>query len=364
MSNDFDVLIKKDALAECRIEPGALPQASELEPGQALVGVDQFALTANNITYAAFGEAMHYWDFFPTQAGWGRLPVWGFADVVAENQSGLNVGERVFGFWPMASGLLINVGKLSAGGFEDVSAHRLDLPAVYNRYVRTAADPGYVRELEALQMLFRPLFMTDFLLDDFLTDNGLFGAGQIVLSSASSKTAFGLAFLLARRELGVKVIGLTSQSNVAFVEGLGCYDHVAAYGDLATLDAGLTTVYVDFAGNSELRAGVHGHWKQNLSYSCAVGGTHWDAIEHGSAVPGPEPTLFFAPAQMQKRLADWGPAELQKRYGVCWLAFSQVAADWIEVVTAGGEQAIKDTYLKVLSGDVDPQQGYVLSCRP
>jgi hypothetical protein len=29
--------------------------------------VEKFALTANNITYAAFGEAMNYWGFYPAE---------------------------------------------------------------------------------------------------------------------------------------------------------------------------------------------------------------------------------------------------------------------------------------------------------
>lgn len=362
MSPAFDFLIKKGALEKCRIEPVELPVAGDLKPGQALFKLDEFALTANNITYAAFGEAMRYWDFFPAPEGWGKLPVWGFADVVAENESGLTTGERVFGFWPMGSGLVANVGNVSAGGFEDIAGHRAPLVAVYNRYVRTAADPGYVPELEGLQMLFRPLFMTDFLLDDFLIDNDLFGAEQILLSSASSKTAFGLAFLLSRRPQDVRVVGLTSAGNVPFVEGLGCYDEVTSYDRVRELAARKPAVYVDFAGNGGLRADIHEHWDSNLTYSCAVGGTHWDALETGASLPGPEPTLFFAPAQMQKRLGDWGPTELQQRYGECWVAFSKVAADWIEVSRADGQEAIKQTYLKVLAGDVDPRKGFVLSC--
>ena len=33
--------------------------------GQVLVSVDRFAFTANNVTYAAFGDATSYWDFLP-----------------------------------------------------------------------------------------------------------------------------------------------------------------------------------------------------------------------------------------------------------------------------------------------------------
>ena len=38
---------------------------SELADGEARLRVDLFALTANNVTYAVFGDAMRYWSFFP-----------------------------------------------------------------------------------------------------------------------------------------------------------------------------------------------------------------------------------------------------------------------------------------------------------
>ena len=46
------------------------------------------------------------------------------------------------------------------------------------------------------QALLRPLFMLSFLVDDFLAENEFYGARRVMLSSASSKTAFGLAHLL------------------------------------------------------------------------------------------------------------------------------------------------------------------------
>jgi hypothetical protein len=75
---DFEV--RRDDLHACRFVEGA---AHALDPGQALLVVDSFGLTTNNITYAVFGETMSYWSFFPAEDGWGRVPVWGFANVAA-----------------------------------------------------------------------------------------------------------------------------------------------------------------------------------------------------------------------------------------------------------------------------------------
>ena len=52
------------------------------DDGEALLRVESFGLTSNNITYAVFGEAMNYWDFFPASGPeWGKLNVWGYARV-------------------------------------------------------------------------------------------------------------------------------------------------------------------------------------------------------------------------------------------------------------------------------------------
>jgi len=197
---DFEV--KRDDLHECRVVDAEPP---ELEPGQALLEVGGFGLTANNVTYAVFGEAMSYWDFFPAERGWGRIPVWGFADVAATTHDGLEQGTRIFGYLPPSTHLVVGPERVDGRGFVDASPHRAGLPPAYNSYARVDADPMYDPGHEDEQMLLGPLFFTSFLIDDFLDDNGFFEAGAVVLSSASSKTALTLAFLLDRRE-GIEVI--------------------------------------------------------------------------------------------------------------------------------------------------------------
>src|SRR5580704_18504761 len=186
----MDFLIAKDDLHRCRFDDDPAPQPGD---GQALLRVDAFGLTSNNITYATFGEAMSYWSFFPAEDGWGRVPVWGFAEVLASSVAELEPGARVFGYLPPSSELLVEPAHVSAQGFVDASAHRAALPRAYNRYARVDADPLYDAEREDEQMLLRPLFLTSFLIDDFLEDSDLFGADTVVLSSASSKTASALA---------------------------------------------------------------------------------------------------------------------------------------------------------------------------
>src|SRR5438105_687836 len=177
----MDFQIAKDDLHRCRLLEAAAPALAD---GQALLAVDTFGLSSNNITYAKFGEAMSYWDFFPAEEGWGRMPVWGFADVTASSVDQLAEGTRVFGYLPPSSHLLVTPERMSGQGFTDAAPHRASLPPAYNRYAAVDADPMYDAGREDEQMLLRPLFFTSYLIDDFLDDSDFFGSRTVLLSSA------------------------------------------------------------------------------------------------------------------------------------------------------------------------------------
>jgi len=278
------------------------------------------------------------------------------------------VGERFYGYYPIASDVVLQPVRVGAGGFFDGAEHRRELHAVYNQYTRCATDPGYAAEREAEQALLRPLFTTSFLIDDFLADNAFFGARTVVLSSASSKTAYGTAFCLAQRRGrvdAVRIVGLTSAGNAGFTRSLGCYDEVLSYDAVGTLPATVPTVYVDFSGSANVRASVHAHFGDGLTYSCSVGGTHWEELGGGKGLAGPRPVLFFAPAQVKKRNADWGPAALQQRVASAWSDFMQLVTasrnPWLRVVRGRGEAAVESTYATLLAGSINPAEGHVMS---
>jgi len=119
-----DFLVKRDDLRECQIAESGAP---ELEPGQALLRVERFGLTANNVTYAVFGQIMSYWDFFPAAEGWGRVPMWGFAEVEQSEAQGVEVGMRVYGYLPPSSYLLVTPAHAGRYGFLDGSPQRAAL---------------------------------------------------------------------------------------------------------------------------------------------------------------------------------------------------------------------------------------------
>ncbi len=354
------LVIRRDDLHQHHL---AYQQPPRLKTGELRLEIDRFALTANNVTYAVLGDAMSYWEFFPADSGLGKLPVWGFANVIESKCAKISVGERVYGFFPFASQLVLQPAKLNSYGFVDASPHRRELPAVYNHYVRVAGDPAYKLQLEDLQALFRPLFSTAFLLDDFLLEKNFFEADTLVLSSASSKTALSCAFLLRKYRESRRpyhIIGLTSPDNLDFVNGLNCYDQVLPYAQIDQLDSQVNTVFVDFAGNVKLRKLVHQQCGDNLKYSCMVGVSHWSESKPGDPLPGPEPVLFFAPAQVKKRLAEWGNDKFAGQLSKATQAFFGFVQDKIEIQEISGAENARNTFDELLNGQLKPDQGYIV----
>ncbi len=359
----LDLIVTRNRLSEARIAASEFPEP--LPEGSCLLEIDRFALTANNITYGVAADMLGYWDFFPTgDETTGRIPVWGFAQVIASAHPEITTGTRVYGYLPMSTHLLVQPGQIGAAGFTDIAPHRAARAPIYNHYAFTHADPEWRPESEALISLFRPLFTTAFLLEDLHRENGYFGASNVILSSASSKTAIGLAFLLARsRPAGLSVTGLTSPGNRAFVEGLGIYDRVTSYDEVSDL-AQVPSAFVDMAGNAALRRRIHEHLRDALTSSRAVGMTHWqESTGLSGDLAGPKPEFFFAPAYAQDRLTAWGRAGFQTRLAQAWEAFIAPARDWFSVTEADGPDAVMTRYQAMLSGRMTPSEGLILSLK-
>ncbi len=357
----MDFLIRRDDLHQCRFVDSAAP---DLSAGEALLQVDRFGLTSNNITYAVFGEGMKYWDHFPVGGEgareWGRMPVWGFAEVADPGNTGMRAGDRVYGYLPPSPHLVVKPDRVNERGFVDAAAHRAELPSAYHGYRNVDSDPIHADDREDEQILFWPLFYTSFLVDDLIADEGFFDARTIVISSASSKTALIAAFLLAQRDEDLELIGLTSPGNVDFVERLGIYGKVATYEQIGSLPDE-QVVYADFSGDGDVRAAIHGHFGDRLAHSSVIGATHWDQLAKGAGgLPGPKPVFFFAPDRIKKRGRDWGTAELDNRVASAWIPFAEWAAGWLDVRQAEGPDALMKTYLELLEGKIEPSVGHIL----
>ena len=346
-------LVSKRQLEQYRFESSA---PTKLAGGDILASIEKLAFTANNITYAVMGERLSYWDFFPAKEGWGSIPAWGFASVIASRHEGISEGERLYGYFPVSSHTVLTPGKLSERGFKDASAHRQQLAGVYNRYERVSAH-----HREGLEALLRPLFLTAFLIDAFLANNVLFGAETILLSSASSKTAIATAYMLNKR-LGkaYRLVGLTSPANETFVKGLSCYDQVMRYETLKDLP-GADAVYLDFSGNAPLRRELHQHFR--MRHSALIGAAHWEQLAATRDLPGATPTTFFAPSEAKRRVDSWGADVFQQRVSDAWQDFLNRAEGWFTLSKSVGRAGVGAVYLDTLAGRVKPDTGHIVSLR-
>jgi hypothetical protein len=328
-----------------------------LGEGQVRLAIERFALTSNNISYALSGDMLGYWGFFPSTDPWGRVPAMGFGRVIESANSDIAVDSRYFGFFPMANEVVITASK-SGIGFNDVGAHREAHAAVYTSFsnVSTTVTDDHTGNL---YLLLRGLFMTSWLVDDYLGDNGFHDATSTIVTSASSKTSIALAQRLHAR--GHHAVGLTSAGNVSFVEALGYYDQVVTYDDIASLDSTRLSGMVDMAGNAKVLGRVHQHFGDSLRFSIQVGATHWEETGSGGELPGPTPEFFFAPSQIAKRNQDWGPAEAAARIDADLLVFFAGTSAWLTVEESSGVPATEPIYRELLEGRTDPAIGHIIT---
>jgi hypothetical protein len=330
-----ELRVRRDDLAACQVVDGE-GERDDLADGEARLLVERFALTTNTLTYATLGDRLGYWRLFPAAEGWGRIPAWGYARVLASRSPALPEGRRVFGLVPMGRNLTLRPAPHPLGVM-DAAPHRAGLSPVYNQYLWVEGEG------DDAALVLRPLFGSSVILDLALAEAGCRTA---VLTSASSKTAYGLAHLLRERQ--AEVIGLTSAARREWVEGLGLYDAVVAYDELERLRPTGDAVLVDFAGDPGLLRAVQERLGGALRRTLLVGVTH--ARAEAETPPG---ELFFVPDEIVRRGRSFG-----RRYAEAWERFAPVAARTLRIDRIEGADALVRAYRELLAGRADPAAGY------
>ncbi|MEL6790738.1 MAG: DUF2855 family protein [Pseudomonadota bacterium] len=359
---DITVLeVQRTALDKTRLAS----RDSAIKAGEVLVAVERYAMTANNVTYGVVGEKIGYWQFFPAEEGWGIIPVWGVGRVVESACEGMEVGERLYGYFPMGTHLVMAPTRIKPNGFADGAAHRAALPPVYNQYARLAADPAYIAAMDNARIVLFPLYATSFCLHDFMVDQDWFGiprgrAGQVIIPSASSKTAIGLAYALADDPQSPASVGLTSPGNLDAVKALGLYDRVLTYDDLDAIDANLPSVIIDMSGNGKILNSLHKALGDQMRYCCNVGLTHYSDNKMGPDFISDRSAMFFAPGHIQKRNAEWGPGVFQQKALTFWHDAAKRSESWLTLSQAHGTGMMDPVYQAVLSGSAPASEGKVV----
>ena len=358
-----ELQVRRDELTKTRIvDSPDSDDGEKLADGQILLRIDQFAFTANNITYGVVGDQLGYWQFFPPAGesadGWGLIPVWGFADVVQSTCAEVPVGERLFGYFPPAEHLVLTPSRVRDESFFDATPHRAALPAAYNTYRRTAGEPGYDRSFDALRMLFFPLHVTSFCLWDAMQMNDWYDAQQVIIVSASSKTSIGLAYGLDMDAQAPPCIAVTSERNREFVEKLGLYAKTATYDNLQAIDPGVPSVIVDMSGNDATLNALGEHLGDNMRQCIRVGVTHRDAASGDASLP--RSTWFFAPSHVEQRLKDWGPEGFMQKSTEFIQATSLRSGDWLKIRTIDGLAGLDVIFGDVANGNIAADEGLIV----
>lgn len=356
-----EIWVKKDNFAMAKT---VAIVSQPLPDGAVKVALNFAALTANNVSYAFSGNTIGYWGFFPTgDDAWGKVPIWGYGTVIESSCPAIPEGERLYGFWPMASHVILEPVGVKEDRLMDGAAHRQSLPPLYNAYFRTAAEPAFLADIEKERALYFPLFITSYLLADYLVDNQAHGARQVFVSSVSSKTGFGLAQMLQDMAGdSLKVVGLTSKGNVDFVEGLGCCDQIVVYGnEEQDIDASIPAAFVDMTGSAPLTQTLHTHMQDNMVCSLRVGATHWEKAIRTNDLPGAEPVFFFAPSQVAKRDKEWGKGVVVTKAMIAAAKAARAVQGQIQMTDVRGAEAICTIWQELVKGDVDPRHGILMA---
>lgn len=340
------------------------PETKPLESGEVRVAIEKFALTANNVSYAIGGDDV-YWQFYPAPEEWGVVPVWGVATVTESQNPDAPVGTRLHGFYPMANTAALRLQKKNDMQFREVSAYRVPLFGLYNEYGNVTNNPKEMMDFENASCLF-VIFMTSYCVADYCDANDFFNAEQIVVSSVSSKTGFGVAKLLKDNpKCAAKIIGLTSAGNREFVEKLNCCDSIVCYGDETAIDNSKTTAYIDFAANTALLGSIHHHFQDRLVESCLVGFTDWEGFEGMEALarelPGAAPHFFFHPAHQEMRDKEWGEGVFHKRgMETLFRLISENSHHW-DVQWINDAETLVDKWKQLLDNKVPGRLGLMVS---
>ncbi|MAI06501.1 MAG: hypothetical protein CMM14_04370 [Rhodospirillaceae bacterium] len=336
--------------------------------GSIVLKIEKLSFTSNNISYGVAGEKLGYWKFFPPLKNksneWGCIPAWGFAKVIHSKNENLMIGEKFFGYFPLADILIFDEVNISGNTMIDMSKHRKELPLVYNTYIKVSDNPD--DETDNLKALLFPLHVTAFCLCDFLQDVSYYQSEQILILSASSKTAIGLAQGLDEIKGVPDTIGVTSPNNIDFVKDLKSYTHILSYEDLDKISHNKKTVIIDMSGNRKILGSLHNSLKENMIKCITVGMTHWDSETIPKDILSQmmireRTEFFFAPTHIKKRTKDWGERGFNKKINTFMKARIIQSKNWIKIKEIKGLNNFSSMYDNFTRGTIKPEEGLIIT---
>lgn len=340
----WDLLFEVDDLGMSQIR---CAPAGELRAGEVRLAVERFGLSTNNVTYARLGESvMPNWKAFPAPDGYGRVPVWGFAVVEASRHPEIAEGTRVYGLLPTSSHVVVAARK-TPDGFEDIGTDRSFLHDWYRTY-REVGEPS---ALDSRTALLRPLFTAAFTFDEYLVRNEFFGAGTVVITSASAKAAVALAARLAKRP-NIASLGITSPEDVKWVERLDRYDSVTSYEALSPGQVHGAAVLADFTGALPRLSLVYSRLRGALVHTSLIGHTNPGAQLRWPQLSAPDPAVFSCVSHLAGDFARYRAAERD---------LVESSTGWLTVREHVGPEAAAEVFAALVKGNQPPSIGHVIA---
>jgi hypothetical protein len=193
-----------------------------------------------------------------------------------------------------------------------------------------------------------------------LQEKSWYGAKQILILSASSKTSIGLGYALQADENAPNVIGVTSKRNLEMVEGLNLYDHSLSYDAIQEIDSNIPTLIVDMSGNGSLLAALHTHLGEHMVRTINVGLTHWMNAKGQKGIITERSKQFFVPSQAEKRIKEWGMATFNQKTTNFILEASAKTSQWMNFRTIEGLSGMADIHQAVCEGRIAPNEGLIV----
>ncbi|MEQ0565861.1 DUF2855 family protein [Amycolatopsis sp. NEAU-NG30] len=353
---NWEVLVKRDDITATEIR---VPEPAALQPGEVRLEVERFGLTANNVSYAKFGAGnlIAFWNAFPAPPEYGRVPVWAFVRVAESRNDAIAVGSRYFGYVPMASHHTVQA-QVTPRGFLDTSPERGFLHPWYLTF-QSVGEPD---ELDDFRALMRPVFPASFTLADLVERQAAQGAKSLIVTSASCKTAIGLAEELRARQTGIATVGITSADKKAFVESLGVYGEVATYDAFESAGVTAPAVLVDFTGSAKVLHAVYAQFAPSLTQGVLIGFNHPEPGEQAPAgLPDPQPELFFTPMVEDHTIGEEGADAYYARYHEAETRYLRSMASWLTIRHGQGPAAVADAFRSLATGTQAPDEGRVLT---
>lgn len=332
---------------------------TELGRDKVLIAVERFSLTANNILYVVLGEQNNYWDLFPAEDRWGNSPAWGIGRVIKSDNNCLRKGERIFGFFPLASYCILQPVPVGTGHVMDDAPNRSSLAPAYNRYTRIDGAKNFSGRGGDWQMLLRPLALVGLLAAQFFKDREYFGARIVYVTSASSKTGIGVGRLIKGSSPNIKVIGVTSRPKKGLVASLEIFDEVIDYQSIADIKLAPSILF-DLTGNHEIVQEIHDKLGSLLKHSAAAGRSHWSAKSDRSITGEVSPERFFTPLVMQHYLPVWGAKVFEQRFDAAVRSLKEALGEQIVLKEVHGSAGLADLYRKLLDGTNREKEGSVV----